>query len=81
MRRIRGHNPANHAGESRPGAAAEGASAPAIAQAKGLHRPGLLQEALTKCSEAILARRVTADSTNKYGKVTQQRQEHFVSAS
>lgn len=31
-------------------------------------------ESFTKPSEAILARRVTADSTNKYGQVTPQRQ-------
>ena len=38
-------------------------------------------ERLTKLREAILARRATADSTGKYGKVGQQRQEGFVSRS
>ena len=36
---------------------------------------------LTKPSAAVLARRTTADSTGKYGKVVQQRQEGFVSRS
>ena len=38
-----------------------------------------LTASLTKPSAAILVRRTTADSTNKYGKVGQQRQEGFVS--
>ena len=51
--------------ESRPGRPPKAQAHPQSLRLKDCIGLALLQEALTKCSEAILARRVTADSTNK----------------